>query len=573
MQVHARPAILLPEEPFGVQLLRREHEWQEKPAPGAKGGHRWRLGEVGGRGDHAPDHSSAESGRIKLYVREGAAVPGGDACAEEVAVLGNRVAWTSGSCVRKLFTLGAEVLQTTWAVFPGYSSDPVLCLLGADSCLTTCTLGGELQESAVPPGLDAVWAAGDCGVLLGGPLAATLYLLSHPMDEPQPVVADVSLRARRQGSYAGWSGEQVVWSSYELPYLATYSEAAGRLAIWTVGRAPLVPELLGNLPDIPAATPLGGGAPPSLAGGLTTGPGGGGAGGAPPTGMSVATAATPLSMMSMFSFQPLGGGGQAAAAAAAAPAAAAAAPPVGGGGLFTAAGQQYPPPAQHQQPTPPTPYCPPSAAPSDMAISPATTTAAATATPPTPLMNHHQQQQQLPSPHYSNLPSASPSDMSIGYSPVDLRSDTPQSRQALPPPPPPQQQQQQPSPICPPSAAPSDMSMAMSMSMASAFTAPRGGAAGGFGAATPAAPGAAAAAAGAAAGAPGGAADRFYHSPYGGAAGTPMLTSPWMPASSPGPGFAGGGGGGGGPVPGTALKRYGSLTPALGLAVWSYSLL
>eukprot|EP00198_Chlamydomonas_reinhardtii_P004462 XP_001693798.1 anaphase promoting complex subunit 1 [Chlamydomonas reinhardtii] len=107
-------------------------------------------------------------GAIQLYVREGAAPPGGDCCVEEVAVLGRRVAWTCGHRVRKLFTLGFEVLQATWALFPGYGrGEPVLCLLGSAGLLATCAAGGELQECAVPPGLEALWPAGEAGLLLG----------------------------------------------------------------------------------------------------------------------------------------------------------------------------------------------------------------------------------------------------------------------------------------------------------------------------------------------------------------------------------------------------------------------
>lgn len=50
--------------------------------------------------------------------------------------------------------------------------------------------------------------------------------MRHPLEEPQPVLADVSLRAGVAGSYAGWSGEDVVWASCDLPYVATYSKVA-----------------------------------------------------------------------------------------------------------------------------------------------------------------------------------------------------------------------------------------------------------------------------------------------------------------------------------------------------------
>ncbi|GLI61806.1 hypothetical protein VaNZ11_004311, partial [Volvox africanus] len=590
MEMNTRSAILLPEEPFGVQLLRREYERQEKMAQSVQGTRRRSSGDGHMPGDQKHDVPTSVDIRnsIKLYVREGAPVIGGDACIEEVAVLGHRVAWTSGSAVRKLFSLGSEVLQATWAVFPGHSSDPVLCLLCANCCLITCTMGGELQESAVPPDLDAMWPAGDCGVLLGGPRAVTLYLLSHPMDEPQPVIADVSLRAGRPGSYAGWSGEQVVWSSYELPYLATYSEAAGRLAVWTVGGAPLAPELLGNLPDIPAATPLGA-APVSVAATMA-GPAGG-VGCAPPTGMSAATAATPASMMSMFSFKPhvLAGAGVPSAAGQAAASShqphrgsAPMAPPLaqqatlvtppvtgsgGGGGSLFRVGQQH----SRVRP-PPIPYGP-SAASSDMsmAMSPAVT---ATATPlmtlgtvgqqRPPLPRSHSQQhyhlrhaflQQHPSPLYP--PSAAPSDMSIGCTPTSMHGDTPQTRQLQPQQPPlhPQQADQQSPPDYPPSAAPSDMSISVSMSIGSGRTGRRTGGPGPI-ATTPAAPGGnAGAAAPSLSGLPGSFPGRLY-SPYGGYGGggsgagpSPMLMSPWMPTASPGPGFASSS------APGTGLKR------------------
>jgi hypothetical protein len=56
------------------------------------------------------------------------------------------------------------------------------------------------------------------------PHASGVRLVTHPLDEPGPVLADVSLRAGCEGSYAGWSGEEVVWSSRTLPFVATYSE-------------------------------------------------------------------------------------------------------------------------------------------------------------------------------------------------------------------------------------------------------------------------------------------------------------------------------------------------------------
>ncbi len=59
---------------------------------------------------------------------------------------------------------------------------------------------------------------------LQSPHASGVRMITHPLDEPRPVLADVSLRAGCEGSYAGWSGEEVVWSSHTLPFVATYSE-------------------------------------------------------------------------------------------------------------------------------------------------------------------------------------------------------------------------------------------------------------------------------------------------------------------------------------------------------------
>lgn len=58
-----------------------------------------------------------------------------------------------------------------------------------------------------------------------------MRLVTHPLDDPRPVLADVSLRAGCEGSYAGWSGERVVWASRTLPYVATFSEVRRALLL------------------------------------------------------------------------------------------------------------------------------------------------------------------------------------------------------------------------------------------------------------------------------------------------------------------------------------------------------
>lgn len=60
------------------------------------------------------------------------------------------------------------------------------------------------------------------------PRASGVRLLQHPLEEAGAVVADVSVRAGVAGSYAGWSGEEVVWSSTDLPLVATYSKVRAK---------------------------------------------------------------------------------------------------------------------------------------------------------------------------------------------------------------------------------------------------------------------------------------------------------------------------------------------------------
>ncbi|GFR47424.1 hypothetical protein Agub_g9045, partial [Astrephomene gubernaculifera] len=85
-----QPAVILPEEPFGVQLLRREVERQE--LLGGSGNGEGRAGN-GGPGKGSSGGSGGTTApftpaAVKLCVREGAALPGGDRCVEEVAILG-----------------------------------------------------------------------------------------------------------------------------------------------------------------------------------------------------------------------------------------------------------------------------------------------------------------------------------------------------------------------------------------------------------------------------------------------------------------------------------------------------
>lgn len=75
-----------------------------------------------------------------------------------------------------------------------------------------------------------------------GPSEAFASVLTHPLEEPLPVVADCSLSTSNTGraahlsistpaAYAGWSQERVVWSSRQLHFVATHNEVRGVAAL------------------------------------------------------------------------------------------------------------------------------------------------------------------------------------------------------------------------------------------------------------------------------------------------------------------------------------------------------
>jgi hypothetical protein len=75
-----------------------------------------------------------------------------------------------------------------------------------------------------------------CCYRLQGPADSSASVLSHPLEEPSPVVADCALSSSSSGgrsnvaAYAGWSQESVVWTSRELPFVATYNEVRAAAA-------------------------------------------------------------------------------------------------------------------------------------------------------------------------------------------------------------------------------------------------------------------------------------------------------------------------------------------------------
>ncbi|KAF5836819.1 hypothetical protein DUNSADRAFT_5359 [Dunaliella salina] len=101
------------------------------------------------------------------------------------------------------------------------------------------------------------------------PHASDVRIITHPLDEPCPVLADVSLRAGCEGSYAGWSGEEVVWSSRNLPFVATYSKVVSRGGSRPSSAAAGVPGGATNTSASMLTTPLSGGPASAAASGFS----------------------------------------------------------------------------------------------------------------------------------------------------------------------------------------------------------------------------------------------------------------------------------------------------------------
>lgn len=97
-----------------------------------------------------------------------------------------------------------------------------LCIL-QPNVLTTCFASGRVEHSPLPQAFMAMHALQQ-GLLLIGPAHSSVHVLMHPLQEPRPVVADESPSASGPPAYTGWSGEVVVWSCDELPFVATYQE-------------------------------------------------------------------------------------------------------------------------------------------------------------------------------------------------------------------------------------------------------------------------------------------------------------------------------------------------------------
>jgi hypothetical protein len=79
---------------------------------------------------------------------------------------------------------------------------------------------------------------------LQAPQGCATWLLTHPLSQLQPVVADMA-RGGSQPSWAGWAGERIVWSSLTMPIVATFNDVGARCV--PPAPLPLPPLLLNHL--------------------------------------------------------------------------------------------------------------------------------------------------------------------------------------------------------------------------------------------------------------------------------------------------------------------------------------
>ncbi|KAK9901384.1 hypothetical protein WJX75_009652 [Coccomyxa subellipsoidea] len=169
----------------------------------------------------------ARSSSGQLHFGGRSSVLGEDAFDEEICWCGNRVVWSAARIVRRCFTLDSTVLQVAWAKFADNGASSTLCML-QQSQLTTYTLNGHLQTVPVPASVTSLHPVPQ-GLLLNGAESARCSILTHPLEEVQALSAEFTTDVS-----ASWQGERVIWSSPELPYLATYSKKLGRLALWHI---------------------------------------------------------------------------------------------------------------------------------------------------------------------------------------------------------------------------------------------------------------------------------------------------------------------------------------------------
>lgn len=217
---------------------------------------------------------------------------------EELFIHGNSVTWSAGRQVVKRFSASSAVLQAVWCRFNAIT-EPLLCVLHLDS-LATFTPAGEMNIVPLPHAMASIWPL-PSGLLLqrafeGGlfdqfgcaistdmpkplnkarnaegvrdatsvPSIGSKYsssactssghsnssaafstfshfTLQHPLEEPQ------ALQYEEAGKGCGMIDvdERILWTSSNVPYVASYHSVKMRHSIWQINLVPQKKESMG----------------------------------------------------------------------------------------------------------------------------------------------------------------------------------------------------------------------------------------------------------------------------------------------------------------------------------------
>ncbi|GAB4821235.1 hypothetical protein N2152v2_008281 [Parachlorella kessleri] len=150
---------------------------------------------------------------------------------ETLVVKPGSVCWLAGGLLRKQYTT-SPVLKAAWAYFQNTGSDRIFCLL-QDAAVTIYTQDGDSHIVPLPGRFTGLWPLPQ-GVLLTGCKGQGPCILVHPLENIQQISAGPGSRGG-----GGWGdGEEVVWSSLEVPFLVTYNRSYRRTAVWSVSTQP-----------------------------------------------------------------------------------------------------------------------------------------------------------------------------------------------------------------------------------------------------------------------------------------------------------------------------------------------
>ncbi|KAI5082089.1 hypothetical protein GOP47_0001832 [Adiantum capillus-veneris] len=182
---------------------------------------------------------------------------------EELFIHANCVVWSAGQQVRKRFSGLSAVLQAVWCRFPSIV-EPHLCILYSDS-LAIFTPAGEMTIIPLPHAVASLWPipAGlffqlapientllsntvsssyanklpnlNCNKLTQPKFSQSLSSLSHlvlqhPLEELQ------ALQYEKDGSLHVLEDvdEQIMWTSSDISYLASYHKGTSKHSIWSL---------------------------------------------------------------------------------------------------------------------------------------------------------------------------------------------------------------------------------------------------------------------------------------------------------------------------------------------------